>query len=359
MLNSVHIAVNNRVYYTFIIFLGCMSFNSMRLHGQSNAGSQSFSLMSVPYSSQAIGMGGSAMTMQGGELSNGLENPCLLDSSDKRKVDLQFMRYLAQAKGLQAFYVDRIDSCRIQYGIGIKSLGYGEIPRYDAAGTELGTFHANDFLLQGVANRKLDSALTVGVGYKVALSQYDNQKAGAMAWDLSASYRLPKSRLLFTAMAKNIGFPIAKNASSLQMKVPFDLQVGLSKKPRNAPFTYSVVYRSVQKWNIQDGYSSTAVTVDPITGEAVGKKKWNWGDQMMRHLVTGVDFKMGSALHFYLGYNYTKRVELKTTSPGLTGISWGTSILLKRWQIHYGGARWHNASTLHTIGIAFFPFSKL
>jgi hypothetical protein len=60
-----------------------------------------------------------------------------------------------------------------------------------------------------------------------------------------------------------------------------------------------------------------------------------------------------------LGYNYTRRVELKTTTPGLTGISWGGSLMMKRWQFTYGGARWHTASTVHTLGIAFLPFSKL
>jgi hypothetical protein len=344
----------------FIALVTCCFISPvLQLRAQSTAGSQSFSLMSVPFSAQAIAMGGSAISMMGGEIANGLENPCLLDSADRRKTSLHYLRYLAQARGLQAMYVDRLDSNKIQYAIGIKSLGYGELTRYDATGTEQGSFRANDFLFQGVANKKLDSLLTIGIGYKVALSQYDNQKAGAMAWDAAVVYVIPKSRFLLTAVAKNLGFPIAKNTSNLQMSVPFDLQLGLSKQPKNAPFTYSLIYRSVQRWNVQDAFSSSSVTIDPITGEEVGKKKWNWGDQLMRHLVTGVDFKMGSALHFYLGYNYGKRVELKTNSPGLTGISWGTSVLLKRWQINYGGARWHNASTLHTIGIAFLPFSKL
>ena len=348
-----------RFLVCILLITGFVMNPEWKLMAQSTAGSQSFSLMSVPFSAQAIAMGGSAISMMGGELSNGLENPCLLDSADRRKTSLHYMRYLAQSRGLQAMYVDRRDSSKIQYAIGIKSLGYGEMTRYDATGAEQGSFRANDVLFQGVANKKMDSLLTIGLGYKIALSQYDNQKAGAMAWDAAVVYTIPKSRLLLTAVAKNMGFPLAKNTSNLQMTVPFDIQLGIAKKPKNAPFTYSLIYRSVQRWNIQDGFSSSSATIDPITGEEVGKKKWNWGDQLMRHLVTGVDFKMGSALHFYLGYNYGKRVELKTTSPGLTGISWGTSILVKRWQINYGGARWHNASTLHTIGIAFLPFSKL
>ena len=344
--------------YAFLF--GCIIVQSfVSVCAQSLSGSQSFPIMSMNYSAQAIGMGGSALAMRQGEMSNVLENPCLLDSIDRKKASLHFMRYLAKSNGLQACYVDQIDSSQWRYAAGIKSLGYGELNRYDATGVSQGTFHANDYLIQAVASRPVDSLLTIGIGYKLAFSQYDVQRAAAMGFDFSGMYHWPKSRLTMTALLRNVGFPLNKSNGGISMSVPFDLQFGISKKPKNAPFTYSVIYRTAHKWDLTNGSSSNEGSVDPITGEVVGNKRWVFGDQLMRHLIFGVDCKLGSALHFYLGYNYGKRVELKNNIPGLTGISWGTSLLMKRWQFQYAGARWHSASTIHTIGIAFLPFSKL
>lgn len=340
-----------------LLFLSCILLQKMHW-SQSQAGAQSFSIMSLPFSAQATSMGGSSMAMMNGEMANALENPALLDSSDRRKASLHFMRYLAKSNGLQAMYVDHLDSSKITYGLALKSLGYGEISRYDVAGNEQGTFRANDFLLQAVANKRLDSVLTLGVSYKLAYSQYDAQRMAAMGVDFAGMYHLPKSNWTLSGLVKNVGFPI-KEKGVRAASLPFDAQLGFSKRPKNAPFTYSIVYRSIHRWDLTDAYATDGTSIDPITGEEVGRKKWKWGDQLMRHLLWGVDFKLGSALHFYLGYNYGRRVELRTTSPGLTGISWGGSLLMKRWQFSYGGARWHTASTIHTVGIAFLPFSKL
>jgi hypothetical protein len=342
-----------------LLLVGCVLLQQrVTVFAQSNAGTQSFPIMAIPMGAQAIGMGGSAMCMQKGELANGLENPALLDSNDRKKSSLQFMRYLAKSNGLQAMYVDYLDSAKITYSLGIKSLGYGELTRYDLTGTEMGTFRANDFLFQANASKKIDSLLTIGVASKVAYSQYDMQRMGAMALDIGGVYQAPHSNWTVAGLVKNVGFPL-KERDGVNAQLPFDVQLGVSKRPKNAPFTYSVVYRSLQKWNLTDPFATDGTSIDPITGEQVGRRKWKWGDQLMRHLLWGVDFKLGSALHFYLGYNYTRRVELKTTTPGLTGISWGGSLMMKRWQFTYGGARWHTASTVHTLGIAFLPFSKL
>ncbi len=340
-----------------LLFLSCVLLQKLNW-AQSDAGNQSFSIMSIPISAQATGMGGSSMSMLRGELTNSLENPALLDSSDRRKVSLHFMRYLAKSNGLQAMYVDHLDSSKITYAMAIKSLGYGELTRYDVTGVEQGTFRANDFLFQAAASRRLDSAITLGMSYKLAYSQYDAQRMAAMGLDVAGIYHLPRSNWSLCGLIKNVGFPI-RGTDGRKASLPFDAQIGFSKQPKNAPFTYSVIYRSLQRWDLTDPYATDGTTIDPITGEQVGRKKWKWGDQLMRHLLWGVDFKLGSTLHFYLGYNYGRRMELKTTSPGLTGISWGGSLLMKRWQLTYGGARWHTASTVHTVGICFLPFSKL
>jgi hypothetical protein len=76
-------------------------------------------------------------------------------------------------------------------------------------------------------------------------------------------------------------------------------------------------------------------------------------DQIMRHLVFGVEFTPFRNFYFRLGYNYQRRQELKIMPrPGTAGISWGLGLTIKRIHFSYSRATYHLAGGSDHFGIA-------
>jgi hypothetical protein len=230
--------------------------------------------------------------------------------------------------------------------------GYGKQTEYDALGTELGSFSAGDYALVLGSGYQVDSLWSIGANLKTMYSALANYSSLAMGLDASAVYHRPKRNFTATLLVRNLGLQLISYQQGVREKLPFELQIGFSKKPAHAPFRFSVMYDNMQKWNLTYQNPTALVVRDPITGEIVEEGGWKFGDQLMRHIVLGTEILFGDKLSIRVGYNYRRRAELSISDkPGMAGFSYGLGIKVSRFQISYGRSIFHLAGPAHHLSV--------
>ena len=92
--------------------------------------------------------------------------------------------------------------------------------------------------------------------------------------DVAGTYSSRKSQFTASFIAKNIGRQIKYFIPGNEEPLPFELQMGFSKKLKHTPFRFSLVLTHLEKWDltyIDPG--NPPLTVDPLTGQPIPPKK--------------------------------------------------------------------------------------
>ncbi|MGC9344429.1 MAG: hypothetical protein ACP5E3_17120 [Bacteroidales bacterium] len=78
---------------------------------------------------------------------------------------------------------------------------------------------------------------------------------------------------------------------------------------------------------------------------AAGSQKLeDFADNLMRHIILGIEFMPFENFYASMGYNYLRRQELKINNkPGMVGFSWGFGFKISKFHFSYGRASYHLA----------------
>jgi hypothetical protein len=175
-------------------------------------------------------------------------------------------------------------------------------------------------------------------------SVFDTYYSYGVAIDAAATYYQPRTNFAASFVLKNVGMQLVTYRESSREKLPLEFQIAISKRPKNAPFLFHIAYENVQKWNVKYTDPNATVIVDPLTGLPVEDRTWEFGDQLMRHIVVGTEIILGSNVRIGLGYNYRQRKELSIPNrPATAGLSLGTTINFKKFQLSFGRSIYHVA----------------
>lgn len=323
----------------FLVFLFIFS---AELISAQLGGLSSFNHLNIPGSARVAAMGGSYFTMKDGDIHLMQFNPSLLDSNMHNKVGLSFVDYFDGIAMGYATYARQVKP-NITTGATMQYLNYGKQTELDALGFEMGEFQAADYALTLSAGYQYDSLWSMGLSFKTLYSALANYSSVAIAADVAVTYNKPAKGFAASLVISNFGVQLSSFTSQKE-KMPFQMQVGIVKRPAHAPFRLSLVYSNIQQWNI--GYDNPTATVvtDPITGEIIEENTWEFGDDFMRHVTLGTEFILSKNLHVRIGYNYRRRQELKLEDkPGTAGFSYGLGLRLSKFQLSYGRAIYHLA----------------
>ncbi|MCB0762221.1 MAG: type IX secretion system protein PorQ [Flavobacteriales bacterium] len=331
-----------------IVLLG---FLAIKANGQLG-GSSVFNALNIPTSARIGAMGGNLIAMNESDVNLGKYNPALLDSACHRNVSLSYINYFAQTNFGSAIYAHHLDSLNITLAASVDFFSYGKMTRFDAAGNDLGTFNAGDYVVTVSGGMPIDSSFSVGANVKFIYASLADYYSLGAAVDLGGSYVNRKH--LFTAgvVMKNLGMQLKGFTKEEKENLPFEIQLAISKRLRHAPFTFHVAYENLQKWDLTYTDPNAAPEIDPITGEVVEQKGFGFGDKLMRHLVLGAEIHLGKNIRIGAGYNYRRRQELKVEErPGLAGISFGAGVSIRRFEISYARSAYHIAEASNTFTV--------
>ena len=317
-------------------------------------GNSTYQFLNLPISARVTALGGNLISVKDNDLNVALLNPSLLSDSMNNNVALSFINYIAGTKYGYAAFGKHFKKAG-NFSAGVYYLDYGKITRADNTGAIIGTFGANEMSFNlSYAHSVLDSNFAIGVDLKTIYSAMDVYTSLGTAIDFGATYYNPKTNFGLAAVIKNVGTQWYSYNDITKEKLPFEVQIGSSYKPKHVPLRLSVEYQNLDKWDLtyQDPMApynrdANGVIIEPNKYKA-------FGDKLMRHFVIGGEFIITKNLFIRIGYNYKRREEYSSpVKPGEAGFSYGFGFKVYKFHFSYGRANYLMAGASNNFSISF------
>jgi hypothetical protein len=336
-----------------ILFLFWIPSNSQTIGGR-----VAFSFLKIstdPILTGAGSINSSYITKEVGLAAN---NPSLLNPAVNAQLLVSFSSFLKGVKAYSATGAYYNSKTNTTFGGHINFIDYGSIIQTDASGMSYGHFRPIDFVIQLEAARTYLDNWSYGLSLKIINSIYNQYKANGIAFDVGVLYRDSLHNFSASILAKNMGFQI-KSFDGDNADLPFDMQVGITKRLQNAPLGISLTAYHINKFdltyndtvfNIENGNSESHTTISNI----------------LNHLVIAGHIFISKNLEAIVGYNHLRRMELNMglSGNGLNGFSTGINLSFQNLKVLYARSVYQRNVTLNQIGInvrmkSFFSPGKL
>lgn len=331
-----------RLLCTLLLF-GFLS----KVSAQTLGGRSVFNFLKLPAAPQLSALGGINVSQDTRDLALSFQNPALLDEQMNGQMVAAFNSFYGGVKNylwMQGYHHKKL---KTDFSAGVHYINYGEVARADIAGNESGTFHPRDVVVQASAARTYEQKWRYGITLKYISSNYGVLRANGIATDVGVLYRDTALGIRLSFVAVNMGAQF-KSYGAQKEDLPFDLQLGISKKLKAAPLQFSLTLHHLHQYNIR--YNDPLF--NEITDEVTRKKSFSL-DNVFRHVVLATQLFLGEKVEITAGYNHLRRKELNiaNTSNGLNGFSGGIGLLLKPFQIRYARTYYQNNKPYQQIGI--------
>ncbi len=328
-------------------FLLCIFFlYPFASRSQTLGGNAAYNFLKFSSSPQLSALGGVNISNINKDISLSFNNPGLLRHEMHAQVSGNFTAFYAGIKNVHALVGYRKENWATNFSAGVNYFHYGSTTQTDASGNVLGNFSPNDYVVQVSASRKYLARWYYGTTLKFIHSSYGQYRSSAIAVDFGLNYYDSAALLQIGFVAKNMGSQIQTYAGTAE-DMPFDLQLGITKRLKGSPFQFSITAQRLQTFNIL--YNDTLYNADNSASAANN----GFFNKLIQHFIFGTQVFVGDKLEFSLGYNVLRRAELSiaNNSSGLTGVSFGAGVTLKKFQFRYGRAQYQSNTGVNQVGI--------
>ncbi|MEJ7740797.1 MAG: type IX secretion system protein PorQ [Chitinophagaceae bacterium] len=319
-------------------------------NAQTIGGNAVFNFLKLPNTPQLTGLGDINISTISDDVGMSFNNPALLRPVMHTQLTTVFTSMYAGIKNYHTMIGYRNQHLQTNFAFGIHYLDYGSIPQTDAAGNILGSFRPADYVVQGTASRMYGDKWYYGASLKLVISNYGLYRSSAILMDVGAAY-YDSSNLIQASLAiKNMGTQIKKYEGTAGDDMPFDLQIGITKRLQKAPLQFSVTAHHLHQFDIR--YNDTSFNNENGFNQNNRQKSFAM-DKLFRHFVFATQCYVGDKIEITGAYNHLRRNELNIfgTSNGLNGFSLGVGVLFKKIQIRYARAYYQNNTAYNQVGI--------
>ncbi|MCX6230016.1 MAG: type IX secretion system protein PorQ [Bacteroidetes bacterium] len=317
-------------------------------------GSHTYQFLTLSNSARIAALGGNFLAIKDDDISLAIANPSLISSGMNNKLAVSYVSYFGDVNYGFAAYSRSFDKLGSFVG-SIQYINYGTFIETDATGQTYGEFRAGEYAINIGWGKNLDSNFSIGSTFKTIISSLESYSSFGIAVDVAATYNNTKKGFTSSLMLKNIGRQLSHYTTGNNEALPFEIQLGISQKLRHAPFRFSLLLNHLEKWDLsyEDPLNPT-VKYDPLTRTTTEKSKLSqFGDNMMRHVVVGVEFMPSTAFNIRVGYNYQRRQEMKVeTALSTVGFSWGFGFRVSKFNFSYAHVIQHLAGSSNFFTIA-------
>jgi len=312
-------------------------------------GDNIYEFLNLTHSGLVSSLGGSNVSLPGNNLNLAYHNPALLNQEMNKSLALNYVNYFAGINYGLAMYSLSFAGIG-NFAAGLTYLNYGSFKETDASGNITGNFTASEYAFSMIYSREIDSLLTVGVNLKPVLSHLEKYTSFGLAFDVGASYHNRSNRFSAGLVIKNTGYQITTYAGEPHQRLPFEIQAGVSQRLAYAPFRFSVTMRHLEKFDLTHKYKVPVATGTTMPASS------EFFENLMRHLVLGVELIPHKNFYLCGGYNYQRRSELQVASKVSTvGFSWGFGINTTWMDIEFGRATYHLAGSSNHVSLILRP----
>lgn len=327
-----------------LLVLATFSFSTYA-NAQVTGGQHSFEYLRLSNSAHLTALGGLSVANPVADISLAMQNPALLRAAMHNQLSLTYNAYYADISAANMAYGYHLPKTNTNILLGVQYLNYGSFDATDAAGNVYGTFQANDFALTLGASRSYLERWQYGAAVKFAHSNLYDRKASALLADVGVTYTDTANLLTVGIVAKNMGATVEQyNYDNGGEPLPFDLQIGISKRFAHLPLRVMATLHHLYEWDIR--YNNPA---DLNSGNLFGSadtldKKSHFADKLFRHVNLAAEISLGKRITATVGYNHLRRGELGLKEKmGAAGFSMGVGLHLNKFDVYYGRSWYHIA----------------
>ena len=238
-------------------------------------GKSVYQFLSLVTSPRQAALGGKVLTIYDDDVNQGIYNPASINPEMDNHLSVNYGSYFGEVTYGTAAYAYTYDRHVQTFHAGVNYVNYGKFEGYDANGQKTNTFTGSEIALSfGYAYNLPYTNWHLGGNAKLISSTLESYQSYGAAIDLGATYLDEENDINYSLVLRNIGTQI-KTYSGTNEKIPFEIQIGISKKPKHIPLRLSFVYENVEKWDLtyNDPLNPTE-SIDPITGQVIKQNKY-------------------------------------------------------------------------------------
>jgi long-subunit fatty acid transport protein len=297
-----------------LLTLGCWL---LTLEASAQESKEVYSFLRLPVSAHAAAIGGENISLTEDDPTMIFHNPALINNVSDKSINLNIMTYMQGTVTASASFVKSLKE-RASWGVSGQFMSYGSIKETTVNNEQTGTFSPKDIALSGTFAYMLTNDLSGGITARFISSTIGSYSSAAVGFDLGLNYVNEERGWSLSAVAKNLGGQIKAYEDDFE-RIPFDLQLGVTKQ----------------------------LVGSPLTLHATLSRLHNWDQGFIKHLAIGADIHLGENIFVAAGYNFRRSSEMKITdtednkSNHGAGLSLGGGVLLERFKLQLAYAKYH------------------
>ena len=312
---------------------------------QTLGGSSAYAFLKLPAAPILTAAGGVNTSYTTNDAGFAMNNPALLKSTMHGQLSTSFNAFLA---GVQAYSVAGAwchQPSQTTFGANVFFINYGDVTATDASGNSNGNFHPVDYAVQLSAAKKYLQKWSYGASVRFIHSGYQQYRSSAVALDAGVLYADSARFFSASILAKNMGM-VVKSYAGIAEELPFDLQIGVTKKLAKAPLSFSVTAHHLHQFLLT--YNDTVFNRDNNFSDLHSTL-----NSIFNHVVVATHLSLGNHLEATIGYNYLRRSELNIGSSGngINGFSAGFTAIFKKLQLQYARAYYQKNIAYNQFGL--------
>lgn len=332
------------------IFTCLLLFVSVSVFPQAGKGVYSF--LDLPVSSRLSALGGTNVSIADDDINFVFKNPALLSLDTDKNIGLNFTNYLTDINYGSAVYGMNIGEKNFM-AFGVQYANYGNFKGYDETNQYTNDFTAQDIGIYVSYGRPITDRITIGVTLKPIISVYEVYTSFGIAVDGGISYNDKEHLFSAGLVLRNIGTQLKGYYSDTEGQhyepLPVDIQLGATKKLKNAPIRFSLTLHNLQRWNLS--YQSTNQKKESLTDD-VSDNKIGFFDMAFRHAIIGLEILPTKNMYISAGYNHRRAQEMKINGVrGLSGFSFGAGIKIYKFQVGFAMTQFQKGLNTYQFSI--------
>ena len=287
-----------------------------------------YNFLRLPVSAHAAALGGDNITIDDDDPTMVFHNPALVSNVSDRSLNLNYMSYMEGVKVASASFVKALRQ-RATWAVEAQYVDYGSMKQTTAENEVIGKVSAKDIAVGGTFTYALSNKIAGGVTAKFVSSSLAGFNSIGMAVDLGLNYLNPELGLSVSAVARNLGGQLKAYEDDFE-KLPFDLQLGVSKRLGQSPLRFSVTMTRLHDWD----------------------------DKFVNHLVFGAEAFLADNIWIGGGLNPRRSDEMKisdgeTESSHGAGLSFGGGLQLERFKLQLAYGKYHVSASSLIINVTY------
>ncbi len=300
-------------------------------------GKHSFDFLLLPSHARVAALGGVNVSLADRDVNFFHNNPALTGDSLNGFASAGYQFHAGDVGSALLTYAHNFSGVG-QLVVGIQHTHYGSMAGYDESGNATGEFSAGETAVVLGKSHQVGN-FRLGASIKGVFSNIAGYRANAVMIDLGGIFKHPQSDLTVGLAMKNLGLVLGGYREARSMRLPFDVQAGVTFKPEHMPLRFSLTgYNLVNNDLLPDNQTTGATRPSGLS-------------EVLSHVNAGAEILLHRHVNVMLGYNYLLHQALRwETARSVGGLCYGFSVAVSPVEFVF-------ARSAYTVGNAGYSFT--